>query len=518
MIPPPITTYGRYKWYVLGVLLLVFTLNFIDRQIIAVLAPYIKEDWQIGDAQIGLLYGTGFAVFYSIFGIPLAKFADLRSRKWTLCVGLATWSAATAVSGLTTTFGQLLLARLVVGIAESSSQPAAVSMLSDYFPLELRSTALGIYMFGMYVGSGCSLIVGGAVVDAWQGTESISGWQVAFFVVGIPGIIVAAILAFTVREPERRIATCSTARDSAASAGVAAEFIALIVPWRSATTREARISLRRASTARLVAVLIFAGVAATVEMRLMSGSTIGIGPFQAHTAIIQWAILGIGILLALNWTAALSIRSPLAHRLLVRGRAFRLIILSGGLLSVFTYSIGAFAFTYGTNYVGLTAADGRVLGFVSIAAGGIGMIAGGGAADFARRRNPAGRLTIVMIAIVLFSFLAVLQFTATDKLMFYAASFFTLMLLTCWPPILMATGQDLVTSEIRGTAVAYQTLATALVGLGLGPYLVGLISATFGSLRAAILCTLLLVPVVIFLLYRCARQLPIDEHEVQNSY
>lgn len=507
-----------YKWYVLSVLLVVFALNFVDRQIIAVLAPFIMRDWGVSDSQIGLLYGTGFAVFYSIFGIPLSKCADASSRKWTLCLGLAIWSAATAVSGLATTFGHLLLARLAVGVAESSSQPAAVSMVSDYFPQELRSTALGIYMFGMYLGWGCSLIVGGAVVDAWGESSRLAGWQVAFFAVGIPGIIVSMVVASTVREPQRVGATLGAARESLRTA-IAAEFESLLCPWRvtgvaGVTDDGQRSRLARRCAVRAGVIVSAAALASMLESRFMAAGVVTFGAVSLSTATLQWSIVAAGFFLALNWADSLRVRNPLAHRLLISGRAFRSLTLASGLLGVFTYSIGAFAFTYGARYVGLDASDGPVLGLVSIAAGAIGMLAGGALADLARRRHRSGRVAVVFVAIALFALAAVFQFTATDATAFYVAHFLTLMLLTCWPPILMATGQDLAASEVRGMAVAYQTLATALIGLGLGPYLVGVVSAASGSLRVALLSTLMLVPVVLVLLWRCASQLPGDETRV----
>jgi len=146
-----------YSRYVLGVLVVVYVLNFLDRQIISILAEDIKADLGIDDAQIGFLYGTAFAVFYAIFGIPLGRLADVWNRRTLISMGLAFWSLMTAVSGLARTFPQLAAARIGVGVGEASATPAAFSMLSDSFPARMRATVLALYSSGIYIGAGLGL-------------------------------------------------------------------------------------------------------------------------------------------------------------------------------------------------------------------------------------------------------------------------------------------------------------------------------------------------------------------------
>src|SRR4029453_3527935 len=158
---------SRYARYVLAVLVAVYALNFLDRQILAILAERIKADLQVGDAQLGYLYGTVFAVFYAIFGIPLARLADVWDRRRLIVWGLTTWSAMTALSGLAKTFPQLALARIGVGVGEASANPAAYSLLSDSFPPAKRATAIAVYSSGLYLGAGLGLAVGGWGVGRW---------------------------------------------------------------------------------------------------------------------------------------------------------------------------------------------------------------------------------------------------------------------------------------------------------------------------------------------------------------
>src|SRR6188768_3108472 len=157
----------RYAWYALFVLVLVYIVNFIDRQIISILVGDIKRDLGVSDAQIGFLYGTAFAVFYALFGIPLGRLADSWYRGRLMAIGLALWSSMTAFSGLATNFGMLAAARVGVGIGEASASPAAYSMIADYFPKEKRATALSIYSSGLYIGGALSLPIGGFVISRW---------------------------------------------------------------------------------------------------------------------------------------------------------------------------------------------------------------------------------------------------------------------------------------------------------------------------------------------------------------
>ena len=199
---------GPYSWYVLGVLVLVYVMNFVDRNIMSILAEDIKADLGITDSEIGFLYGTVFGVFYALFGIPLGRLADMWHRMRLLTVGLTLWSAMTALSGLASSFSQLALARIGVGVGEASASPVAYSVLSDYFPKEKRATALSIYSSGLYLGGGLSLFIGGLIVDRWNlafpdgGPMGLVGWQAAFMAVGLPGLLLAAWVS-TLREPIR---------------------------------------------------------------------------------------------------------------------------------------------------------------------------------------------------------------------------------------------------------------------------------------------------------------------------
>ncbi len=201
----------KTAWYAVSVLLIAYTLSFIDRTILALLIEPIKADMQISDTQVSLLLGIAFALFYTLMGIPLGRLADQYSRRWIIAIGVFFWSLMTAASGITKSYGQLFLARVGVGVGEAALSPAAYSMIADYFEPAKLGRALGIYTAGVYLGAGLAFIIGGQIAQYVASMPKIviplfgevAAWQATFFAVGLPGILVA-LLVLTVREPARR--------------------------------------------------------------------------------------------------------------------------------------------------------------------------------------------------------------------------------------------------------------------------------------------------------------------------
>ncbi len=202
---------ARYRWYVIMVLLLAQMFSFLDRMIMGLLVGPIRESFAISDTQYSLLAGLAFSLFYAVMGIPLARIADSRNRRNLITWGIAVWSFMTAVCGLAKGFWTLFVARVGVGVGEAALGPAAYSMITDYFPKSTLARALSVYMLGVTLGSGFAYMLGGAVVAYVQTLEVISlpvlgemeGWQLTFFIVGLPGLLVALLLRSTVAEPPR---------------------------------------------------------------------------------------------------------------------------------------------------------------------------------------------------------------------------------------------------------------------------------------------------------------------------
>jgi len=196
-----------YRRYVLVLLTAVYTFNFIDRQIMGILAPAISKDLGLGDGQLGILMGFAFAVLYTTLGIPIARMADRANRVVVLAISLACWSGFTAISGFAQNFTQLALARVGVGIGEAGGSPPAHSLLSDLYPKEQRAGALAIYALGIPIGITMAYLCGGYVVTHFS-------WRTTFFVVGLPGVALAILLKLTVREPKRGAVETSHRNDA----------------------------------------------------------------------------------------------------------------------------------------------------------------------------------------------------------------------------------------------------------------------------------------------------------------
>ena len=184
------------RLYALVALLITYTLNFVDRQIVSILAVPIKSDLVLTDSQLGLLGGLAFALFYTLLGIPIARLADRVNRVWIVTLALGTWSLMTAVCGLAQSFAQLFLARVGVGVGESGGVSPSYSLICDYFPIHERARALAVYSFGIPIGSAIGIFAGGYLT-------TVMDWRTAFFLVGGIGLIVTPIFRLTMREPVR---------------------------------------------------------------------------------------------------------------------------------------------------------------------------------------------------------------------------------------------------------------------------------------------------------------------------
>ncbi|MCC7413104.1 MAG: MFS transporter [Gammaproteobacteria bacterium] len=189
-----------------------YVFSFIDRQIITLLIDPIRADLGISDTRFSLVHGLAFSIFYALMGLPIARLADNRSRPLLIAAGIFLWSIATAVCGLARNFWQLFAARMAVGCGEAALSPAAYSMICDSFPKSQLGRALAVYSIGSFIGSGLAFLIGGTVIDLMQrlGPQTfplvgtLVPWQLTFFMVGLPGVLVAALFFFTVGDPPRK--------------------------------------------------------------------------------------------------------------------------------------------------------------------------------------------------------------------------------------------------------------------------------------------------------------------------
>src|SRR5215475_1926524 len=209
-------------WYSVFVFALALMINMLDRGIVPLLVGPLKRDLGLSDTQMGWLMGPAFVIFYALLGLPIARLVDYKSRRAILGVGVTIWSIMTSICGLAKSFEQLFVCRFGVGSGEACSGPATFSMLADLFPKEKLPRAIAVLNFGFYAGNGLALIIGGTIAQAFANAPTVTlpligvtmrGWQSTFFVVGLPGLIVAALL-MTVREPKRRGRISANTNDS----------------------------------------------------------------------------------------------------------------------------------------------------------------------------------------------------------------------------------------------------------------------------------------------------------------
>jgi len=496
-----------YSWYVLSVLVVVYILNFIDRQILSILAVDIKADLGLTDADMGFLGGAAFAVFYALFGIPLGRLADNWSRVKLLSIGLALWSTMTALSGFARDQMTLTFARMGVGVGEATASPTAYSLISDYFPKKQRATALAIYSSGLYIGGGVSLFIGALIVKAWNdaypggGPFDLVGWQAAFLAVGIPGLIVALWVA-ALREPVRGAMDGVASPSSLAPFRQFAQDLSTIVPPFT---------------------LIGAWQRGPAALAINIGFATGIAAFAWWMIALtgnfpQWSAVGLGYYAVFSWACTLRARDSATFRLIWGTPAFICTTLGYGMVSLAAYALAFWSAPYAEIVLGLPkqelafwlGANGAISGFV-------GVIIGGRIADALRAKNPAGRILMIIFGVVAPIIPIWIGYTTPDPTLFYVMNFLAGMFGAAALGAAAATTQDLVLPRMRGTATAAFFLGTTLVGLSFGPYMVGQISdlagtmvngQPVGDLRTGILSLIGVAPIALVLLLYAYRAVP----------
>lgn len=493
-----------YSWYVLGVLVVVYILNFVDRNILSILAEDIKADLGLTDDQLGFLYGTAFGVFYALFGIPLGKLADSWHRVRLMTVGLTIWSVMTALSGFARNFAMLSVARIGVGVGEATASPSAYSLISDYFPKKMRATALAIYSSGLYLGGGISLLIGGKIVEWWneaypgEAPMGLAGWQAAFIIVGLPGILLA-LLVFTLKEPLRgQSEGMPSPPPKDPFRGFFRELVAVIPPFTLFGAAQAGV---RGIATNLIGGAVIAAIAYAMYLLTGNGQ--------------QWGAIGVGYYAIFSWASTLKRRDAPTFKLIWGTPAFLTTILGYGMVAFISYAATFWAAPYAIRVIGEAPGDaGWWIGGPSAVAGFLGIIAGGRMADWLRERNPAGRLLVVMFGLAVPAVPIVIAYTTESAPLFYTMSFLITLIASSALGAAAATTQDLVLPRMRGTATATFFLATTLVGLALGPYMAGQVSAVTGSLSTGVLSLLFAVPIGIVLLLIAYRTVPQAEASV----
>lgn len=512
---------GAYAWYVLAVATVICAFSLFDRQVLSIVAAPVQAALHLSNTDLGVVFGAVFSIFYAIFGIPLGKLADGWNRSLLLAIAIAGWSLSTMVGGLATSFVVFALARSGVAVGEALANPSAYSLLSDWFPKKQRATAIAIYSGGIAFGLGGSFWVGGKLQDLWHalypsgvGAFGLHDWQAVFLGIGAPGLLIA-LWAATLKEPPRGLSDGVIQPDAPhpvkAAVGELFAVLPLTCQWRlwrlGARPKEVGLSL-----AGLVLIVL-----AVIGMTRFTESVANgplpplfhLGPLGVTSHGLEWATIGLGLAVILGWVQNLKRADRPTYKLLWANPQMIAMTVASALYMTQTYGLTSFSAKYAITH--FHASPGVVGARLGLVTGGVGLVAtlfGGWLADFALKFSPRGRLFVSFGAMIAVFPLARLTFASTSLDQFLQTysllSFATVM----WLPGVTATAQDLVMPRMRGAAAASYNLATGMFGLGLGPFLVGLISDKTGSISQGILTVYWLSPLVWIAMFVLVKGLP----------
>jgi MFS family permease len=498
----------RSAWLVLAVLTAANVLNYLDRQIVSILAQAIKADLQLDDAQLGFLLGTAFAIFYSVVGIAMGGIADRLTRKKVMASGLVLWSAMTALGGAATSFAALSLARIGVGVGEAAAVPCAQSLVADSFPPRHRTLAMGAYVSAAFIGGALAMIVGGWFLQNWHeacalvpfaGACDIAGWKAALFAVGAPGIPVALAL-LLIREPARAVHVDTA---GGVTPVIARQFGIALPPFSTVTVW--RIGGWPALKRNLA---MLAGIALVTGLLIwLTGD------------VAQWASLGFGGAAIATWGQIQARVDRPLFRLTLGDPCFRLVTLSTALNSCIFGSMVAWAAPFAMRkFPEVPQGElGFGLGLAHPVGSLIGIYVGSWLTDWWKARNPGASFLMGAVALcgaLPFVFLGVF---ARDYPLFLFALFMIGFMVSLWSGATATIVQDLSVPRMRGSAAACYSMAVLVITFGLGPYWVGKVSAVTGSLTTGILSILLLAPIVLAMQLAGARRLPAQTFAVRRA-
>lgn len=481
------------SWYVLGVLFLCYAINAIDRQILSILAQSIKGSLGLTDAELGFLYGTTFAILYTLFGLAFARLAEVWRRVRIIAFGMAFWSVMTVFCGLAGNYTQLALARTGVGFGEASASPTAYSLIGDLFPANRRALALSIYNCGVFLGYSAALPIGGWLMYEWAHAVAglptplgLANWQGAFLIAGIPGLLLAGWM-LTLREPPRG-GQLDPAQEAVKQGGVVRHFLAeaasVLPPFSLWTILPLPYGLRDN--------LIILGATALATSALIA----------VTRDMAQWLTLGYGAYAVGSWIQRLRATDRIAFEAIFRQGFILCLLVVSFCLSSFSTTILFWMSPYAVRTFALpTDVAAIAIGVPSGIASAFGSLVGGSLSDFARRRTRSGRLYVVMASVMLAPLFAIMAFLSASFYGYLAFLMLALVTIGLYFASLGAEIQDKLMPRIRATGAATMFISVSL-GIAIGPYLSGRVSLMAGSLRIGIFASALAMPIAFLFLIK----------------
>ena len=488
---------AKSAYYALLVLTLANVLNYLDRQIVSILAQSIKADLKLDDAELGFLLGTAFAVFYSVVGIAMGRISDGLPRRKVMAAGLTLWSAMTALGGAASSFASLGFARIGVGVGEAVANPCGHSLVAELFPLKNRAFALSVLLSGVFVGGAFAMFIGGLFLTKWpaicaavpiDGVCGLAAWKAALVAVALPGVPLAlAILA--IREPPQ------APHGAGSTAGLILREIAGAVPPFTMVSLH-RLGGARALNRNLMVTAAIAVVAAALVWA--TGDT------------AQWASFGLGAYAVVTWGQIQSYRDKPLFSLTFGDPAFVLATASCAAIACIAGAANVWSAPYAMRTFHMPAADlGLSLGLTSTAGALLGVLIGGWITDKWRATDLRAPLGVAGIALTGVIPCVLVLLLVKDFQVFLGAAFFLGLSAALPSAAQAALIQDLVLPRMRGSGAASFSLVAIVISSGTGPYWAGKVSTLTGSLSAGLLSMLALAPIAYVLLWQASRRLPV---------
>jgi MFS family permease len=517
---------SRAAKYALALVALANGISLLDRNILAILAPRIKKDLLIGDAEMGLLYGTVFALFYALFSLPIGRLADGWIRTRLLGIALAFWSLATGLAAGAQGFALLAVSRLGVGIGEGAAGPAGYSLVFDHFPKARRGFATAVIAAAIALGLGGSLVLGGVAADWWDGLFagvgaplSLKGWQFAFLVAALPGFVLAVLL-WRMPEPKRGLLDGIESPQDPHPFRASLVVLAAVTPvcnWFSLAARKAG-TWYWVVNALVLAALIPAMMALTrLSSAFAPRPLLYIGALSLNPHALQWSVVGFGVFVILNLLQSLRLSDKPAFAVITQSPSLLLCMAVGSLQMMINYGVMGFTPSFLMKHYGLSATKtGLQFGLLAAAIGVIGPLIAGPVSDRVNGRFPgAGRAYITLISLGLSPLIAMWVYHSSDVSSFYARFVLYSVVLTGWLPPLYTIMFEQVLPRMRGITSSIYVIVSTIFGLGMGPYLVGMMSdANGGDLGAAILGINWVAPMIVLMLLALARRAQRDEDSI----
>lgn len=496
----------KAAYYALAVLTLANVFNYLDRQVVSILAQSIKADLHLDDADLGFLLGTAFAVFYSVVGIAMGRISDGLSRKKVMAFGLALWSAMTALGGAASNFATLGLARIGVGVGEAVANPCGHSLVADLFPQKNRAAAISVLMSGVFIGSAFAMFIGGFFLTQYPkfcaavpiaAACGLAPWKAALFAVSLPGLPLALML-LAIREPPQ------APHNAGSTMGLVLREIAAALPPFTMVTL-ARIGGRQALT---VNVLIAAAIAfVSAALVWLTGD------------LAQWAAFGLGAYAVITWGHIQRHRDRPLYALTFGDPTFAFATAACALIACVGGAANVWAAPFAMRtYTAIPAHEiGLTLGLTSISGSLLGVLLGGQVADRWKLRDKRAPMWICAIALIGTVPCVTMMLLVRDFHLFLLAIFLLGIFSGSWSPGGGAMVQDLVLPRMRGSSAACYSLVAVVISSGTGPYWAGKVSTLTGSLTTGILSVMPLAPIGLLFIWLAARRLPNETPEARRA-